>query len=106
MLGWSFCLLLKIFSRVISLSKVTNFSGLTTCPAIFFYLNAGYLDSLIFLSLLIHALNMMICSGGFLGSPLLFLTKKNYTKGVDIGGPWLGIRSSFIKGAGIESAYI
>lgn len=67
-----------------TLLKVTNFLELTTCPAIFSCLDAGYLNSLASLSPSVH---MLTCSGGvpdFL--PSLLIEEKG-TKDANVGGP-------------------
>lgn len=88
---------------------MTNFSKLMTCPAIFFCLDAGYLDSLAFLSVLIHTPNMLSYFGGFLDFPLSLSTKEKGIKGADIGGFWLDnacVGGFIIKDVGTKSVYI
>ena len=109
MTGWLFYLSLGTSLEVTILLRVTNFSESTTGPAIFFYLNAGYWDSLVSLSPLLHIPNMLTCFGSFLSSPSSLLTKEKGAKNADVSGPWLGSACTggfSIKGTDTESACI
>lgn len=81
-------ILLKIFLRVTTISRVTNSSGITTLKisfmsglAISFYLDAGYWNSLVFVSLLVNTLNILTFSGSFLDCLQL---ESFDNKGIDI----------------------
>lgn len=92
-----------------TLLKITNFSELTTCLTIFFYLDMKYLNSLIFLFLLVYAPNILIYSKGFLNSLPSLSTKKKSAKNTDVGSSWLGntfARDYSIKDASIKDIYI
>ena len=69
-----------------TLSKVTNFLGSTTHPAIFSYLDIGYLNSLASLSLLVHAPNMLTCSRGFPSFLPSLSTEKKGANSADVSG--------------------
>lgn len=65
-------ILLGTFSCVMFLLGVTNLLGITTVktsftsgPAIFSYLDVGYLDTLVYISPSINTSNMLTCSGCF-----------------------------------------
>ena len=59
--------LLKKFSGVMTILEATYSLGMMTCLAIFFFLEAGYLDSLASVSPSVHAADTLTCSGGFSG---------------------------------------
>ena len=108
-MGWLFCLLLKILSRVTTLLEVTNFARSTSCLVIFSCLDVKYLDNLISLSLLVYAPIMLTYFKSFPSFLLFLLTKKKDAKGTDVSGLWLSSACAgyfFIKGAGTEGAYI
>ena len=63
----SICTLLERFSGVTTFSGATYFLGITTSPAIFSYLEAGYLDSLASVFPTVYAADTLTCSRGFSG---------------------------------------
>lgn len=95
----------EIFLRVTTLLKVINSLGVTTINifftgglVIFSYLNAGYLNSLTSISVLVNALNMSTCFEGFLGFLRPSLSNSKGTKGTN--------RVIYIKVANIGSTCI
>lgn len=111
---WFFYLSIEISLKVTTLSKVTNLLELMTHPANFFCLDIGYLDSLAFLSLLIHAPNTLTYSKGFLGFLPSLSIKETGAKSANISGPWLSntcdkaffIRNAYVKGISTNSTCI
>lgn len=68
------------------LGVTTLETSFTSGPSIFSYLDAGYSYSLVSVSALVNASNMLICSGSFSGFPQLCLTGARGAKDTCIEG--------------------